>query len=60
MNQSFKVAPGRYLMKIKFGTLSRVNINAERYFDIKANGLPTRIDIGWQGGIFSKYYINIT
>lgn len=59
MEQSFKVAPGRYVMKIKFGTLTRVNINAERYFDIYDDGTPTRINIGWQGGLFSKYYINV-
>lgn len=60
MNQSFHVAPGQYLMRIKFGTLTRVNVNAERTIIIKNDGSPTRVNIGWQGGIFTKYYINVT
>lgn len=60
MNQSFHVAPGQYLMRIKFGTLTRVNVNAERVIVIKNDGSPTRVNIGWQGGIFTKYYFNVT
>ena len=60
MNQSFKLAPGAYVLKIKFGTLSRVNINAEKWIAIKNVGSPTRVEIGWRGGLFSKYYINVT
>lgn len=60
MSQSFHVAPGQYLMRIKFGTLMRVNVNAERMIVIKNDGSPTRVNIGWQGGILTKYYFNVT
>ncbi len=60
MNTSFKLAPGQYIIKIKFGNLMRVNVNAERRIIIKEDGSPTRVDIGWKGGLFGDYYINVT
>lgn len=59
MNQSFKLSPGNYVIKVKFGTLTRVNINDERNILIRNDGMPTRVNIGWEGGILTRHYINV-
>ena len=57
--QSFKLAPGTYVIKFKIGTIMKVNRKEERTIKIVDGNTPVKISVGLTTGLVTKTFINI-